>query len=196
MKSMNLGIRRTVGLSVFFVIIVAGIFFVYSFVSLNQKYPAPIRTIHLMSEQVFLPDNPEISFKITKADFLPKEECDLTFPQAIKESGATFKDYISIVLTLEVNNNTDESWSAHRLRESMLAVGKAYSNGLDLMATIELGEENITPIEPNSSQEIKLVYSMKDISFAPNTWRDILLQDYRLVYNLYPSIEEIELSLD
>lgn len=164
--------------------------------SINSAYPAPPVFIESEGESIPVSRTKGVTFTVNDTLALNKEEIQSVLPKSYQSRVGNFDDFVSIVISISVTNNSNSMQNIDSLRESMLSIGKTYSNGIDLPSTLELSENNAdTTIEPHESKDISFVYTVFSNSFPHEIWNSLTENDIYFVHNLYPTINKIRLNV-
>jgi len=169
-----------------------------SITEVNKKYPPPSEVIHSQNELLTVPYNEGIFFKIKEARCLSQEEIERKLPETYKGMKEWVNgEFIIVTITVRIENTSEKEWIIQPFRESMLTIGEAYSNGLDLTATIEYSGDNMPiKIEAHESKDVLFVYTIIEDSFSEKTWLNLNEQDFYFVFRLYPMIDRVKLHFN
>jgi hypothetical protein len=168
-----------------------------SIMEVNERYPTPSVTIHSMSDSLSVPNSEGVSFRVKEARCLSKDEIAVILPETYQDMREWAPgDFVAIVLLIDIENTSEKRWTVQPFRESMLSIGKTYSNGLDLPAIIEFsGDDVVVEIEAQESKEVPFIYTVIEPNLSQKTWQDLCEQDFYFVYRLYPAIEKVSLDV-
>jgi hypothetical protein len=94
------------------VVICTGVFFTGKLImETNERYPQPPVTIHSMNKSITVPGTEGISFKVESVSCLTKDETASRLPESYLSTKKNFDDLITLVIMLEVKNESGEQWA-------------------------------------------------------------------------------------
>ncbi len=162
----------------------------------NSAYPAPPIFVESEGEPVAVNGTEDVTFTVDDAFVLNKGEVQKMMPESYQSKVDSFGDFASIVVNISITSDSDSEQNIQSLRESMLSIGKTYSNGIDLPSTVEISEESTyTTIGPHESRSVSFVYTILRRSLPQEIWNSLTNQDIYFVHSLHPAINKIKLDV-
>ena len=171
--------------------------FIYakSVYSTNKNVSSPKENIHGMQEELLVPRSQDLFFQVTKASLLNSSEVEEILPDFYESSKDAGLEYAMVLLTLNVQNNSNEPQSIENLKYAVLTMNNNYTNGLALEPAIELNENNFPDeVPPNQSEEIIFAYGLTKINLKKKIYENLREQEFYLTFQLSPEIERVQLS--